>query len=514
MSIRATVENIENLLRSARELRDRLWRDAHRPRYHLMPPDGFFNDANGTIFWNGRYHVFYLGRMPLPNPDKPSTFQWLPVLDHSSSRDLVHWIHHPPAITPAADGSTPRGIYSGDAIENAPVPTLIYHVPGQGTCIATSDDQELVHWTPLAANPVIPIPEQPQEYTVFDPCAWYEQGTYYALIGNKNSRPGYEGDSTSLFRSADLANWEYRGPFYRSNRRWTSEVEDCACPDFFSIGDKHMLLMHGHAPYGMAHYYLGRYEGEQFFPEIHGRMNWPGGQLSAPETLLDDKGRRIFFGWIKEARPWQEHGWASVMTIPRLLSLAEDGTLRIEPVPELEALRMNARHWADIQLTPDAEMHIEAVRGDCLELLVEIEPGAATEFGVKVRRSPDGTEETTISCLPGRGILKIDFSKSTLDDKVNYPRFARHCEPEGIDDSERHANSQEAPFELAEGEPLRLHIFLDRSVLEVFANGRGCLTQRIYPTRADSLGMCIFACGGRSTLKSLDVWDMLPVNSW
>ena len=50
MSIRATVENIDNLVRSARELRDRLWSDAHRPRYHLMPPDGFFNDANGTFF--------------------------------------------------------------------------------------------------------------------------------------------------------------------------------------------------------------------------------------------------------------------------------------------------------------------------------------------------------------------------------------------------------------------------------------------------------------------------------
>ena len=53
--------------------------------------------------------------------------------------------------------------------------------------------------------------------------------------------------------------------------------------------------MHGHRPYGMAHYYLGRYEDEQFYPEIHGRMNWQGGQLSGPETLFDDKGRRIFF---------------------------------------------------------------------------------------------------------------------------------------------------------------------------------------------------------------------------
>ena len=51
MSIQATAENIENLIHSARELRHRLWEDPHRPRYHLMPPEGFFNDANGTIFW-------------------------------------------------------------------------------------------------------------------------------------------------------------------------------------------------------------------------------------------------------------------------------------------------------------------------------------------------------------------------------------------------------------------------------------------------------------------------------
>ena len=300
MAPETTITNLHEYIGNARELREMLSADPHRPRYHLIPPDGFFNDANCTIFWNGRYHVFYLGRMPNPNED-----EWLPVLEHSSSCDLVHWIHHPPAIKPVTDGSMPRGIYSGDAIENAPVPTLIYHVPNQGTCIATSDDNDLIQWMPSPANPVIPIPDEPKEYLVFDPCAWYENGTYYALIGNKNSRDGYEGDATSLFRSDDCIHWEYQGPFYQSSRRWTDVVEDCACPDFFPLGDKYMLLMHGHRPYGMAHYYLGRYENEQFYPETHGRMNWQGGQLSGPETLLDDKGRRIFFGWIREARPWE-----------------------------------------------------------------------------------------------------------------------------------------------------------------------------------------------------------------
>lgn len=496
-----TIENLHEYIGKARELREYLSADPHRPRYHLLPPEGFFNDANCTIFWNGRYHVFYLGRMPNPNAD-----EWLPVLDHSSSCDLVHWIHHPPAIKPVTDGSMPRGIYSGDAIENAPVPTLIYHVPNQGTCIATSDDDDLIYWTPSPANPVIPIPDEPQEYHVFDPCAWYENGTYYALIGNKNSRVGYEGDATSLFRSDDCIQWEYRGPFYKSSRDWTDEVEDCACPDFFPLGDKYMLLMHGHRPYGMAHCYLGRYENEQFYPETHGRMNWQGGQLSGPETLLDDKERRIFFGWIREARPWEQHGWASVMTLPRLLSLSGDGSLRIEPVPELERLRTKHHRQEGIQLKTDTELNIERVRGDCLELKVEIDPQGATQFGVKVRCAPDGEEETVIACLPIAEILKMDLTKSTLDDRVEYPRLTAQDE----DGGEPQTHSQEAPFKLAEGESLKLHIFLDRSVVEVFANNRQCLTQRIYPSRTDSLGVSIFACGGEAILNSLDVWTITP----
>jgi sucrose-6-phosphate hydrolase SacC (GH32 family) len=400
----------------------------------------------------------------------------------------------------------PRGIYSGDAIENAPIPTMIYHVPNQGTCIATSDDPDLIHWTPLPANPVIPIPDEPQEYIVFDPCAWYENGTYYALIGNKNSRPGYEGDATSLFRSNDCIHWEYRGPFYKSSRRWTDAVEDCACPDFFPLGDKYMLLMHGHRPYGMAHYYLGRYEDEQFYPEIHGRMNWQGGQLSGPETLLDDKGRRIFFGWIREARPWEKYGWASVMTLPRILSLSEGGSLRIEPVPELEKLRTKHYHQETVQLKANTELNIEEVNGDCLELKVEIDLGGATALGVKVRRSPDSEEETEIVYSPTDEQLKINLTKSTLDDEVKYQRLT----PQDEDRSERYTNAQIAPFKLAEEEPLKLHIFLDKSVLEVFVNSRLCLTQRIYPTRADSLGVSIFARGGEAALNSLDAWIVTP----
>ena len=495
MTASRTARSAQDLIRSARELREVLWSDPHRPRYHLVPPEGFWNDANGTIFWKGRYHIFYLGRMADPDANNASRDTWLPVWDHSSSRDLIHWIHHPPAILPSFDGSTPKGIYSGDAIENAPVPAQIYHVPGQGTCIATSDDDELIRWTPLD-NPVIPMPQEPTEYVVFDPCAWREGDLYYALIGNKNRRPGFEGDCTSLFRSSDLVDWEYLHPFYKSDRRWTGEIEDCACPDFFPLGDRHMLLMHTHRPYGQCQYYLGRYENLKFYPEDHGRMTWPGGQLCAPETLVDDKGRRIFFGWIREGSREPDRTWASVMSLPRVLSLGDDGKLRIEPVNELEALRINHRRREDVLVVPESDLDLPEVRGDCLEVSLEIEPLDAREFGVEVRCSSDGEEQTPIVCSPQARTLSVELDSSSLERDIEYP------------------SAQEAPFELKSGETLKLRIFVDRSVIEVFANRRQCLTQRIYPCRRDATGVRLFARGGRARVLSLDAWDVAPTNPW
>lgn len=126
--------------------------------------------------------------------------------------------------------------------------------------------------------------------------------TYYALIGNKNHRPGYEGDCTSLFKSKDLRNWEYVGPFYKSDRKWTEEVEDCACSDFFPFGDRYMLVMHTHLPFPKCQYYIGRYENEQFYPEENDQLSYLGGLLAGPETLIDERGRRIFWGWIRLER--------------------------------------------------------------------------------------------------------------------------------------------------------------------------------------------------------------------
>jgi len=219
---------------------------------------------------------------------------------------------------------------------------------------------------------------------------------------------------------------------------------------------------------------------------------------------------KTLVAWVCEARaPAAQNaaGWGGVMSLPRVLSLAADGSLLIEPIPELRRLWVNHRRYENLTLTGD--MPVDDVTGDCLELTLEIEPGGAKQVGLKVRRSPAGEEETVITYDPAAKTLSLDVTKSSLSKDVRYGWPSPFNVTNGSD-----VRVQDAPLELRDGEPLRLRVFLDRSIIEVFANGRQCVTQRIYPSRDDALGVVLFSKGGVAEATSLDAWDMAPTNPW
>ena len=489
----AEIEKTEQLIRAASKLREKLQRDPLRPKYHFMPPWGWMNDPNGAIFWKGKYHLFYQYN---PNAAYWRQIQW----GHASSKDLIHWTHHLVALTPTPDGPDRHGCFSGVAVNNNGVATLIYHGQPDGMCIATSQDDDLIHWTKHPKNPVIAVPKPGQkvEYGVYDPCVWKRGDTWYALTGQ-----GFQvGDIAYLFKSPDLIHWEYVHPFYQSDRRWTDANEDCAVPGFFPLGKKHVLLFASHKR--GTQYYIGRYENDHFYPEQHARMSWSGGQVKAPITMLDDKGRRIFFAWVNEARSQDRHraaGWAGVMTLPRVLSLADDNTLRIEPTPETESFRLNHRKRGEFMLEADSELAIDDIQGDCLEIQLEMTPIDARQVGLLVRCSPDGAEQTSIFYDAAAKVFKLDDSKASLiaEEPSHDPRLSP---------ADLLIRTQAAPFELSPGEPLKVRIFLDRSIVEVFVNGRQSVTQRIYPSRSDSLGVRVFSRGGRAKVTYIEAWDM------
>jgi sucrose-6-phosphate hydrolase SacC (GH32 family) len=172
-----------------------------------------------------------------------------------------------------------------------------------------------------------------------------------------------------------------------------------------------------------------------------------------------------------------------------VITLRSDGVVGFEPARELQSLRDAHHRWDAVRLTPSSEYALPEIQSDCLEIDAEIAPGDAAVCGVDVRRSPDGAEYTRIAYDRERRRLEIDRRHSSAS-------------------AEDLHDVQGGDMELPDGEPLRLQIFVDRSVVEVFANGRVCATSRVYPSRADSLGIALFAEGGAAEARSIDIWEV------
>ena len=223
-------------------------------------------------------------------------------------------------------------------------------------------------------------------------------------------------------------------------------------------------------------------------------MTWVDNTYFAPEALVDGQGRQIMWAWLLDNPGGEkEKGWSGVYGLPRALWLGADGTLRLQPVKELETLRSHEKSWSDLTLADGGAKVLEGVTGDACELALEIEPGAAERCGLKVRASAGGEEETLLYYDARKAELVFDSTRSGADGRKAVER---------------------APFALQPGEPLRLRVFVDKSVVEVFANDRQAIGRRVYPARADSLGVALFAKGGSARCKSVQAWGMMPSNPY
>ena len=454
----------------------------HRPRYHFLPPANWMNDPNGLIQWQGVYHLFYQHN---PHGAFWGTMHW----GHAASRDLVHWEHWPIALAPTPGGPDADGCFSGCAVDDGGVPTLVYTgVSPEVQCLATSRDG-LRTWQKHPANPVIAAPPPGLSVTGFrDPCVWREGNDWLMALGS-----GLEGmgGAVLLYRSADLRHWDYLGPLCTGREEETGAVWEC--PNFFALGGRHALIT-SPIPLRRAIYFTGRYAEHRFTPAVQGTVDW-GGCYYAPQ-ILREAGRTLLFGWLWEGRSpdaQQAAGWAGVMSLPRALSLTADGQLAFAPALELQALRREPRHFAALDLAPGAETMLPGVSGDSLEIALELDPGEALTCGLRLLCTPDGSEEAGIVYDRAGGQLLIDRARSSLSDGV-----------------EREARG--GPLALTPGEALRLRVFVDRSVVEVFANETLCITSRVYPTQADAMGVRLFAQGGGAKAWSLDVWQMAPIH--
>lgn len=523
-----------NRIQAARELREALLNDRHRPGYHFATPEdiGRPGDPNGAFFANGRYHLMYLYDRRGVSAWKGKGFCW----GHVSSSDLVHWRHHADALSP---GNGDGGCFSGGAfLDDDGTAYITYwslpledgNVDSSGIGIAQSRSAHYDEWEKLQV-PSLNATEFGIQQTGGDAdkshllCnadpsnIWKVDDTYFMLAGNlpllnklgrnADAPVEYRGDWADLFESTDMLHWRHVHRFYQraGDNSWTLDDEDHMCPSFLPLplsseggpmSDRHLLLFISHNR--GCQYYIGAYQAATgvFQPESHGRMTWMDNTYFAPEALVDPSGRQIMWAWLvdnlhSELEDEIRDGWSGVYGLPRVLWLGDDNTLRMAPVPELETLRYNAITYDDIVLEANGELQLEGINGESCNIEVTVTPNSAQKAGVGVRTSPN-QEETTL--------LYYDAAKSRL-----------------VFDSSRSGDGgrkvvEEAPFALAEGEALNLKIFVDKSVVEVFANDRQAIARRVYPARDDSTQVRLFCSGDEATFAGVSAWEMMPSNPW
>lgn len=485
--------------------RARLAEDPHLPVYHFVSPENRLNDPNGLCFWQGRWHLFYQAY-----PPEDPRQHW----GHAVSKDLIHWEDLPIAIYPDPEYQC----YSGSTLVEEDRVIAMYHGTRMGNMIAISSDPLLLNWEKVSDTPVIPMTENSSDlpYYVYDPNIWKTGDTYYSMSGgvNDNGPDGRQILSNYLFKSKDLINWEYIHPFIEGDR-FTELGDDGACPYFWPIADRHIMLFYSHMSGGQ--YFIGDYEvdREKFIVTDHGKFNFgasgPAG-VHAPSATPDGKGGIICIFNMNPGYP--NNGWNQIMTLPRVLTLVDDKILHQEPAGDIESLRYRKQSVGPTVIPSNKEIVLDDIKGNAMEVIAEIDPMGSPMVELNVLRSPDKQEYTRIAFFKNRGmhqgrnymqpppehwqvehnsILTVESSHSSI-----LPN-ARSRPPES------------APLLLEENENLELRIFIDKSVVEVFANGKQCIALRVYPGLEESVGVSLYSQGQEAKLISLEAYQMMSI---
>jgi len=490
------------LLRHFSEQRRKQADDLHTPRYHFSSPQAKLNDPNGLCFWRGCWHLFYQTQ-----PPEDGRWHWA----HAVSDDLIHWRDLPFAIFPNPEEQS----YSGSILVEQDRVIAMYHGRSLGNMVAVSRDPLLLNWEKVTGGTVIPLEKdgvkhhflsaEPMAYRIYDPCIWKKDGVYYSLSGSVDySGPaGKPVPAEFLFRSHDLATWEFVHQFLEGDR-FTRVGDDGACPYFWPIGDRHILLFFSHTSSGQ--YLLGDYDKkrDKFASTAHGRFNFgavsPGG-VHAPSATPDGKGGVIAIFNVNPAMTSKDAN--GIMTLPRRLTLIGKDELGIEPAGDIPSLRGEPQHIAAMTLPANKETVLPDIHGDSLEINAEIDPKNAPMVELNVLRSPNKEEFARILLFKDRAVTsrfmppQQKLSVVTLD---------------GTRASQLHdvlsRPPETASVLIPPDEPFKLRVFVDRSIVEVFINGRQCLAIRVHPGRADSTGVSLLAQGQDAELKSLTAWSM------
>jgi len=149
--------------------------------------------------------------------------------------------------------------------------------------------------------------------------------------------------------------------------------------------------------------------------------------------------------------------------------------LRIRPLRELQTLRYGASSEADLTVKGDDSRMVTRISGNALEMEIVFKAPVAREFGVDVLCDKAGGNGVRIGYQADRKTLQV--------------------------------GTVHAPFELKQGEDLTLRVFVDKNLVEVFANDRQAAVSAVTYV-PENRAVRLFSAGGDVTVKEFKAWKM------
>ncbi|MGN0194233.1 MAG: glycoside hydrolase family 32 protein [Pseudoramibacter sp.] len=459
-------------------------KDQWRLAFHLMPPDGWLNDPNGLCEAKGIYHVYFQYAPNTPAPDGRMARTW----GHYAGPDLINLSFKGVPFWP--ETLDRDGCYSGSAFVEDDGTIDLYYTGN----IKEPGDYDYIHDGRISNTILIQTrdggqtysekrrlfgtPDYPRDCTrhVRDPKVWQEDDQYYMVLG---ARMQDDHGAVLFYESLDGLNWHLLKIESTQNAfgyMWE-------CPDYFERDGGTFLSF---CPQGLEAEALrfqnnhqagycrlqGPLRGKQLLGTFY---EWDMGfDFYAPQSFLDERGRRILIGWAGlPDKPYgnptaDAEGWENCLTVPRVLFRKGDRLCQ-KPISGLKRLRTDPVRFSDggRWVLPDAA-------GDAELQFNNPEVPWKIQIGTGVCLSYDG------------GVVTL-----SLDAETGCGRDVRRAAVEGV----RNAR-----------------LLIDRSILEIYLNGgETVMTSRYYEKFGENRSLdVVFDC------EDADIygWRMgsMPVN--
>lgn len=463
----------------------------YRLRYHITPPSGLLNDPNGVCYFDDQYHAF---------------FQWNPlelnhsqkVWGHAVSHDMVHWefVDPPYGLLPV-DKYDKDGCYSGSVLVDKDEMHVLYtgnvgHGETGPNRRRTSNQIHGVYnrETKMFDKKGVVIKGVPFGMTPHfrDPKMWKIDDKFFAVVGGQRKN---KTGTAVVYTSKTLSRWKKIGELRTKMKKFGYMWE---CPDIFKLDGKDVFMFspqgieadgYKYQNHDQSGYVVGLFDErkalfDQFsdFEELD-----RGHEFYAPQTFLAQDGRRILIAWMgipgEEEHPTIKEGWMHALTIPRELSMNGNRIIQ-KPIKELKELRQDPLEYGEF-IVEDEIWEREELVGDTYELKVNVNV-LAESFELIVKSSV-------------RIIYQRETGVLTLERQGAHPKYK---------ESRSVALNNE-------NHELQLHVFVDKSSIEIFVNGgKEVFTSRIFPKK-DARSIQLKAIEGVVEIQQITKYELKQI---